>query len=335
MKQKIIPILILSLVTIIIVVMLFFPPPWDKKIEGCTDATCSNYNPNATIDDGSCEDKELPHAIKEIIDKLAERSWDRQHYLQSKTNIGQYYHANSKSGTTEEENALHELKLVYMTVLNKETERIVDNCFEDDDKIKSEVIDFYNKYETESNEIIQARSWFTTEEDIYAYKKEVNTFLSKRCDNHSYKKMKNKINTLKNSNNYRSKIQNCGELSSIIDHSLKGLSNFKRAEEEYQHFEEEFLNKSSLEDEYFVPGKWRDKTRNTYMNYKWYRNDINAIHLILQDKKEIEDDRKKELKNLDLILNVKKREQKKSDINNKYDDLERKRVAKLNKKKNR
>ena len=134
MKQKIIPILVLSLVTIIIVVMLFFPPPWNKEIEGCTDATCSNYNPNATIDDGSCEDKELPHAIKEIIDKLAERSWDRQHYLQSKTNIGQYYHANSKSGTTEEENALHELKLVYMTVLNKETERIVDNCFEDDDK---------------------------------------------------------------------------------------------------------------------------------------------------------------------------------------------------------
>jgi hypothetical protein len=337
MKQKIIPILVLSLVTIIIVVMLFFPPPWNKEIEGCTDATCSNYNPNATIDDGSCEDKELPHAIKEIIDKLAERSWDRQHYLQSKTNIGQYYHANSKSGTTEEENALHELKLVYMTVLNKETERIVDNCFEDDDKIKSEVIDFYNKYETESNDIIQAKSWFTTEDDIYAYKKEVNTFLSKRCDNHSYKKMKNKINTLKNSNNYRSKIQNCGELSSIIDNLLKKLSSFNKAEERYKYFEKLFLNKEGLEDKNFIPGKWRDKRKNIYMDYTWYKKDIKEIDNLLRQKKEIEAEREVELYNVnpDNIRGVKKREQERSDINKKYDDLERKRVAKLNKKKNR
>ena len=335
MKQKIIPILVLSLVTIIIVVMLFFPPPWNKEIEGCTDATCSNYNPNATIDDGSCEDKELPHAIKEIIDKLAERSWDRQHYLQSKTNIGQYYHANSKSGTTEEENALHELKLVYMTVLNKETERIVDNCFEDDDKIKSEVIDFYNKYETESNEIIQARSWFTTEEDIYAYKKEVNTFLSKRCDNHSYKKMKNKINTLKNSTNYRGKIRKCGELSSIIDNLLKELSSFKRAEDQYQEFERDLFYNKKYEDETYVEARWKQKKNKIYMNYKWYKKDIKEIDNLLRQKKEIDNERKEKENEAKSIKNKKARNAKIEEIREKYKKLEEKRMDKLRQKKNR
>ena len=43
-------------VLLIIPLLFLFVGCEDKEIEGCTDSTACNYNPDATKDDGSCED---------------------------------------------------------------------------------------------------------------------------------------------------------------------------------------------------------------------------------------------------------------------------------------
>ena len=141
--KKIIPILILIVGSTITIIFIFFRP---------------DFSPEEVEEEVSTV--KIDDRIRKKIDGLDGK--DKAYYDTTKIYIQSFYHKQGKDGTSEEDIALHELDLEYLKVLNKETEKIVDNCFYEDNSLRSEVDDFYFKYESESNEIRKAKSWFDT-----------------------------------------------------------------------------------------------------------------------------------------------------------------------------
>ena len=279
MKQKILPILILALATIAIFVYIFFPPPWGlKEIEGCMDPTSKNYNSEATINDESCiKVTSIPNDIIIKLDSLVDRDWDEKYYNRIENYIYLHYQSKGKSGSSEEDNAKHALDLRYMQTLNKATKKEVDNCFKNSLSLEIVVDTFFIKYSTESKEIKEAKYWFNTRLNIYYYSRKVTNLIAKRYNETSYNKLKNNINTLKNSSNYK-KIRKCPTLLSIINTASKELNKFEQIEVEYKMFlskdkEEEFPNG-------FVPYSWEK----IFIGYIWYQNEIEKVNQELKYK---------------------------------------------------
>jgi hypothetical protein len=278
--NKILHILLITVITIAVVVFIFFPPPWKSKdIKGCMDPLAKNYDPSASIAvAGSClYNNPIPNEIIIRIDSLGDRAWDKDYYNIIGVYIEQYFFSKSKSGSSEEDNALLALDLKYMTVLNNETEKIVDNCFKDAAAIKSEVDDYYNKYKTQSSEIIKADSWFTTKSDITNLNGRVINLISKQYNEATHNSLMSSINALEQDPNYKNKMKNCNDFSAIINTAKAKLKDFEGiAVFSLKDFETAYIEyKNNWQKAGKVPDYWRNFFKD--LGYAWYHNEVMKI----------------------------------------------------------
>ena len=73
-----------------------------SDLAGCLDPLAINYNPDANIDDKTCEYvASLPNKLLLEIEDLKEQSWDKDKYLVLKDKIQIYFSSFNKSNLKE------------------------------------------------------------------------------------------------------------------------------------------------------------------------------------------------------------------------------------------
>ena len=74
-----------------------------KDIDGCTDFLAVNYDPNATIDDGSCSlEKRLSAELFKEIEVLRNSDWDINEYNNLEFEIFTYFKSIGQKGSGQE-----------------------------------------------------------------------------------------------------------------------------------------------------------------------------------------------------------------------------------------
>ena len=149
--KKIPAIILLVILTVFIVLFLFFPNilTTTKEIAGCMDRTSESFDPLANVHDStmcSSNRKQPTKELEESVDSLRNSSWKKDKYDHIRSSILSYFSSEGKSGTDDEENSLHNLDAVYMSVLYVESKKSSKKCFSNYSNIKNEVDKFYKKY---------------------------------------------------------------------------------------------------------------------------------------------------------------------------------------------
>jgi hypothetical protein len=281
--KKIPAIILLVILTVFIVLFLFFPNilTTTKEIAGCMDRTSESFDPLANVHDStmcSSNRKQPTKELEESVDSLRNSSWNKDKYDHIRSSILSYFSSEGKSGTDDEENSLHNLDAVYMSVLYGASKKSSKKCFSNYSNIKNEVDKFYKKYKN-NKDIRNARGLLSNRGKARSYQSKVKSLLSKRYDKSSYNDLKNDIIKFMNSGDYKKYIKNCKKLK--LDQVLTDLNNYSQIEFEYNNFQKTYKkNKLKWTLNKKVPTSYLIKFR----DYKWYYNQVTQINNSLKLK---------------------------------------------------
>lgn len=263
-------------------------------IEGCMDPLASNYNEEATIDDGSCTfEKQLSADLFNKIEILKNSYWDVDEYTNLRDEILIYFTSIDQSNSEQEKISLNKLDMAYMLVLEKATGKAILNCFKSSSKLKKEVAKFYNKFKNVNTVIQTAKYVFNTYSQIYGYRTKVNKLLEKRFVKADFDELKGKINNFSISESFL-QFNRCEQLTNIISDGISRLDEHETIDKKYNKFEDDHTSSNIFNTKDFVSKRYFK----IFKDYKWYYNKvIETDNRLKKDKKERDERRnQKQLK---------------------------------------
>ncbi len=251
-----------------------------NDIEGCTDKLAANYNPKATIDNGSCSyEKSLSPELSKKIQVLKDSDWDKNEYTNLKFEIYTYFNSKSEKGSGQEKISLEKLDMAYMLVLERATDQLILDCFRSSSNLKREVRKFYDKYKDQNLSIRSSQAVFNCYSQIYTYQKMVSRMLGNKYVKTDADALKLEINKFSKSKTYL-KISSCKKNKKTIADCLSNLDKLELIESLYiifaREYEPSILNLNEL-----VPQEYFD----TFKDFAWYYNKVIETDKLLKKEK--------------------------------------------------
>jgi hypothetical protein len=267
---------------------------YKADIEGCNDPLASNYNEEATIDDGSCTfEKPLSADLFKKIENLKKSDWDVDEYTNLRDEILIYFTSIQQSNSGQEKISLNKLDMAYMLVLEKATDKAILNCFISSSKLKKEVEKFYDIFRLENTAIKSAQYGFDSHSQIYSYRTKVDKLLEKRFVQSDFDALKEKINKFSISKRFL-QFNRCLILTNIISDGISRLDKYETIERRYNKFKDDYK-----QDFWNINDQVSKRYFNIFKDYKWYDNKVIETDERLKQEKKVRDEEKKEKEELD------------------------------------
>ena len=248
-----------------------------SDLAGCLDPLAINYNPNANIDDKTCEYvASLPNKLLLEIEDLKEQSWDKDKYLVLKDKIQIYFSSFNKSNLKEEKIALEKLDMAYIFALNKAAQSDMRNCFRSSRIIRNDVYEFYKKYKRVNQLIVNAQFIYNQRNQIFSVSEKVNELTSLEYSKENTLSLIEEIENFKKLSVFKS-FEKCENLNKIIEESLSKLIDFRDIDINFK------VWKMKIQFDFEIE-KVSELDIYTFRQYKWYSDQVMAEDLRLRER---------------------------------------------------
>ena len=247
-----------------------------SDLAGCLDPLAINYNPDANIDDNTCEYvASLPNKLLLEIEDLKEQSWDKDKYLVLKDKIQIYFSSFNKSNLKEEKLLLRNwIWLIF--ALNKAAQSDMSNCFRSSRIIRNDVYEFYKKYKRVNQLIVNAQFIYNQRNQIFSISEKVNELTSLEYSKENTISLIEEIENFKKLSVFKS-FEKCENLNKIIEESLSKLTDFRDIDINFK------VWKMKIQFDFEIE-KVSELDIYTFREYKWYSDQVMEEDLRLRER---------------------------------------------------